>query len=127
MRRVLTTAACLVVMSGVLLAQITASTPENATHPKRRERATRMHRVTLSWRPSGNGLTSGDIVGYNVYRCSALSSDCTQINTAPVAVREYVDDQVRSGHTYYYATTSVNQDGKQSRISNVVKVEVPFP
>jgi hypothetical protein len=90
-------------------------------------RTVRPHRVTLSWQPSANALTNDDFVGYNVYRCGGLSSRCTRINRDPVPIPEYVDEQVRGGHVYYYATTAVNQAGKQSHPSNVVKVVIPFP
>jgi hypothetical protein len=50
-----------------------------------------------------------------------------RINTDPIVTPEFVDDHVRSGHTYYYAAMAVNDDGKHSHPSNVVRVVVPFP
>ncbi len=85
------------------------------------------HRVTLSWQPGESALANDDIVGYNVYRCSSFATHCHKINRDPVPAPEYVDDQVQSGRTYYYATTAVDQAGRQSHHSNVVRVVVPFP
>lgn len=104
-----------------LVSQVDGTLPIAGTHPRR------PHRVTLSWQPSENALTNGDIAGYNVYRCSGVIANCARINTDLVATPEYVDGQVRGGHTYYYATTAVNHAGSESRHSNVVKVVIPFP
>jgi hypothetical protein len=110
-----------------LLSQADQPYPADGTNSGFQRRVTRPHRVTLSWQPSANALTNDDFVGYNVFRCSGLSARCARINRDPVPIPEYVDDQVRGGYTYYYATTAVNQAGKQSRHSNVIKVVIPFP
>jgi hypothetical protein len=85
------------------------------------------HRVTLSWQPGESVLANDEIVGYNVYRCSSFATHCRKINRDPVPAPEYVDDQVQAGRTYYYATTAIDQAGRQSHHSNVVRVAVPFP
>jgi hypothetical protein len=100
--------------SPVLLSQIT-------TPPRKH------HRVVLYWTPSQTSLTGGDVIGYNVYRSSGLSTEFARLNVDPVLVPEYIDDQVRSGSVYYYTTTAVNEAGKQSRHSNLVRVVIPFP
>lgn len=110
-----------------LLSQADVPHPADRANSGFQRRIARPHRVTLSWQPSANALTNDDFVGYNVYRCS-VSSRCVRINTdGPVPIPEYVDDQVRGGHIYYYATTAVNQAGKQSHPSNVVRVVIPLP
>lgn len=110
-----------------LLSQAYSPHPPDAVHSRRQSHITRPHRVTLSWQPSANALSNDEVVGYNVYRCSGFSSRCTRINDDPVPTPEFIDDQVRGGHTYYYATTAVNQTGRQSHPSNVVKVVIPLP
>jgi hypothetical protein len=110
-----------------LLSQADQPDPPDATHSRYQRRIARPHRVTLSWQPSANALTNDEVIGYNVYRCSGPSSRCIRINSDPVPTPEYIDDEVRGGHIYYYATTAVNQAGKQSHPSNVVKVVIPFP
>jgi hypothetical protein len=102
-----------------LLSQVTGS-PSIGTHPIQ-------HRVTLTWQPSEVSVTGGEIIGYNVYRGSGIRTKFAKLNTDPLDTAEYVDDHVRSGHTYYYAATAVNQSGRQSRPSNLVRVVVPFP
>lgn len=104
-----------------LVSHVTGPQPSGAVQP-------RPHRVRLSWSPSEEiSPTNGGIVGYNVYRRGALTSRYSRLNPDPVATPEYVDDHVQSGHIYYYATTAVNQAGRQSRPSNVVRVVIPFP
>ena len=87
------------------------------------------HRVVLTWTPSvPMSMTGGDdAVSYNVYRCSGATFNCVRLNPDPVAAPEYVDNRVRSGSTYYYATSAVNREGRHSRLSNMVKVVIPFP
>ncbi|MFZ0283934.1 MAG: fibronectin type III domain-containing protein [Terriglobales bacterium] len=84
------------------------------------------HRVRLSWKPSEIGM-GNHIVGYNVYRGSGANVKFSKLNSDPIPVPEYIDDQVRSGWIYYYATTAVNESGRQSRPSTIVTVAVPFP
>jgi hypothetical protein len=86
------------------------------------------HRVKLSWVPSVvSSITGENIVGYNVYRCTAFGSSWVKLNADPVVDPEYVDYHVRGGSTYYYATTAVSQSGNQSGFSNMVKVAIPYP
>ncbi|MGO9124480.1 MAG: hypothetical protein ACLP6G_06280 [Terriglobales bacterium] len=89
----------------------------------------KQHRVALSWIPGGPSSTTGEdvISGYNVYRRNALAKQYTRINSDLVPDANYVDDSVRSGQTYYYQTTAVNNRGMESGPSNQVKVVVPFP
>jgi hypothetical protein len=111
----------------LLLSQADRPHPASGAHSKYRERIPRLHRVRLTWQPSSNGLATDDVAGYNVFRCRGWSTECAQINSEPVILPEYVDDQVRSGYTYYYTTTTVNRAGRQSPISNVVRAVIPFP
>jgi len=90
-------------------------------------RLTKVHHVRLTWRPAPNGADDPQILGYNIFRCALASSECLQINAEVVELPEFIDADVRSGETYYYATTAVNRDGQQSALSNVVRVTIPFP
>ncbi len=78
------------------------------------------HRVTLSWNPSGAG-----IAGYNVYRANASAGPYSQLNSSPDSNTSYSDSSVQASHTYYYVTTAVAANGKQSAFSNQVQVVVP--
>lgn len=77
--------------------------------------------VVLSWSSS----TSPNVT-YNVYRCSVSAVACiqsqpanfSQIATA-VSNLGYVDGQVASGQTYYYAVTAVDTSLNESVLSGV--------
>ena len=78
------------------------------------------HRVTLSWNPAGSG-----VVGYNIFRADGSPAGYTQINSIPDSNPSYLDSTVQGGHIYYYATTAVAPNGKQSAFSNQVEVSIP--
>jgi len=78
------------------------------------------HSVTLSWHASG-----AKTVGYNVYRATASKGPFTKINTHPDPAANFTDASVRSGQTYFYVTTALNQRGKESKYSNRVQVTIP--
>jgi fibronectin type 3 domain-containing protein len=82
---------------------------------------TAAHSVDLSWTAS----ISPNVAGYNIYRSMSPTGPFTKINSTPVLETTYTDTAVVSGTTYYYAVTSVNQDGRESVYSALVQVDVP--
>lgn len=64
--------------------------------------------VSLSWNPAT------DVVGYNVYRSTAVNGTYSRINSTVDPNTTYTDGSVTSGQTYYYAATSVNANGMES-------------
>ena len=77
--------------------------------------------VALAWSAS----TSPNVT-YNVYRCSTSASACVQgqpANFDQIAIAlsnlGYVDGQVSSGQTYYYAITAVDANNNESVLSGV--------
>lgn len=82
--------------------------------------AKRTHSVNLSWNPEGTGA-----VAYNVYRASVSGGPYSRINPAPDSNPSYLDTTILSGQTYYYVTTALAANGKQSTFSNQVEVIVP--
>ena len=80
------------------------------------------HDVSLSWSPGDSKAA-----GYNIFRGTAKSGPFQVINTALHASTTYIDSTVASGHTYYYATTEVNEQGQQSGYSNITQAVVPSP
>jgi hypothetical protein len=78
------------------------------------------HKVNLSWNAGSSG-----VVGYNIYRASASAGPYSQINPAPDSNTSYLDSTVQGEHTYYYVTTAIASNGKQSAFSNQVEVIVP--
>ncbi len=78
------------------------------------------HKVNLSWNPGSPG-----VVGYNIYRANASGGQYSQINSIPDSNTSYLDSSVQGGHTYYYVTTAIAANGKQSSYSNQVEVVIP--
>jgi hypothetical protein len=76
--------------------------------------------VSLYW----NASTS-DVVGYNVYRSTSESGPYGKINGQLDPNTAYKDATVVSGHTYYYAATSVDSSGKESALSTPTEAVVP--
>jgi len=67
-----------------------------------------------------------DVAGYNVYRGTSASGSYTKLNSALDANTAYTDSSVAAGNTYYYAATSVNEEGLESALSSP-PVEVAIP
>jgi hypothetical protein len=78
------------------------------------------HVVDLSWKAS----TSSDIAGYNVYR-GPDGTTWKKINASLVASTVYDDSTVANKTTYYYATTAVDIEGRESRKTAAVKAVIP--
>lgn len=78
------------------------------------------HSVTLSWQAS-----SGTTARYNVYRRADKPASSYVKIASRVSEPRFEDLVVRSGATYCYAVTVLDQSGRESRFSNVAKVEVP--
>jgi hypothetical protein len=78
------------------------------------------HSVNLSWNSSGQG-----VVGYNVFRASSLTGPYSKITSIPDSNTSYLDSTVQGGQTYFYVTTAVASNGKQSAYSNWVEVIIP--
>jgi len=91
---------------------------------------TGIHDVILSWTAS----TTPRVVGYYVYRGTALGGESTKaLNSSPAAAGctstttcTYTDATVVAGTTYYYTVTAVaSNDVTQSADSNQVSATVP--
>jgi hypothetical protein len=78
------------------------------------------HAVNLSWKPP-----SASVAGFNVYRGLAANGPYTRINSSVHPHATFTDASVVGGSTYFYMTTSVNKQGKESKFSNQVQVQVP--
>jgi fibronectin type 3 domain-containing protein len=81
------------------------------------------HAVTLSWQAPASvpGVT---VVGYHVYRSTASGVQYARI-AERVSGQRYEDRKVRSGKTYFYAITALDQVGRESNLSPEVRAEVP--
>jgi hypothetical protein len=78
------------------------------------------HTVTLTWDAS-----SSDVIGYNVYRGVKSGGPYTKLTSSPQPSTTYADGTVQDGNTYYYVSTSVNQEGEESGYSNQATATVP--
>jgi transmembrane protein TMEM131 len=79
------------------------------------------HRVELLWKAS----TSDDVIGYNVYRGDHSGGPYWKINPVLDPSTLYVDTTAPGGHTYYYVTTAVSSNRKESVYSNQAKATIP--
>ena len=83
-------------------------------------KGTASHRVTLAWHPA-----PASVVGYNVYRGAAPQGPYAKINSVVHPKPTFTDAAVTSGKTYFYMTTAVSKDGRESKYSNQVRVAIP--
>ena len=81
------------------------------------------HSVTLSWEapPVAPGVS---FVGYNVYRSTTSGTQFVKI-ASRVPGPPYEDHLVASGRTYFYAVTTLDQTGHESRFSGQVRTTIP--
>lgn len=79
-----------------------------------------LHSVNLSWNSGGAG-----VVGYNIFRGASSSGPYSKINAAPDPTTTFLDATVQGGQTYFYVTTAIGSDGKQSAFSNWIQVVIP--
>jgi hypothetical protein len=78
------------------------------------------HWVGLSWTAS-----LSQVAGYNAYRSSTSNGPYAKLNSSLVSSTTYSDQTVQSGSTYYYVTTAVDNQGKESVYSNQSVATVP--
>lgn len=79
-------------------------------------------KVTLDWDDN-----NPPVAGYNIYRCLHNSAyecinpdiDFVKINSSPIAVSYFKDTDVVNLITYYYYVVAVNEEGFESKWSNI--------
>lgn len=81
------------------------------------------HTVTLTWHRSvpNNGIP---IAGYNVYRSTISGGPYVRV-ASRVPDASYTDTIVRSGETYFYVVTAVDQSNQESKYSNEARAMIP--
>jgi hypothetical protein len=80
------------------------------------------HTVRLQWNPAPT-----KVKGYNVYRSSTPGGPYQKINPQVNSNPSFVDGSVQGGETYYYVSTAVSPDGKESKYSNQSHTTIPTP
>ena len=83
--------------------------------------ASRRHSVDLSW----NASAAQNVIGYNIYRGKRSRGPYRKINPVLNASTVYTDTSVSDGSTYYYVTTAVDSDDKESAYSNQARARIP--
>jgi hypothetical protein len=79
------------------------------------------HSVTLTW----NASTSSGVVGYFVYRGTAMGGPYTKQNSSSDTILTYTDSALGSGLTYFYVTTAVDGNSVESSFSPEVSAVIP--
>jgi len=77
-------------------------------------------RIRLVWRASD----AEDLAGYIVYR-RGPQGEFTRITAQPLTAAEYVDTDVKTGETYSYRVTAIDQTGNESAPGGEVRVTLP--
>jgi hypothetical protein len=78
------------------------------------------HSVALTW-----GASSSPVVGYYVYRGSAINGPYAKLNL--VAGTQFTDLSVQAGQTYTYVVTALDGNILESSFSNPATTTVPTP
>jgi len=79
------------------------------------------HKVKLSW----NAATSGNVVGYNVYRVLSGGTAFQRVNASALSSTTYTDGTVQCGASYAYYVTSLDGAGVESVPSNTTTIAIP--
>jgi hypothetical protein len=79
--------------------------------------------VNLAW--DAPSVSDDPLVGYNVYRSSAGSSNSQLLNQAVVVQTTYADSAVQDGQSYDYVVKCVDAAGVESTASNIAAITVP--
>ncbi len=79
--------------------------------------------IALSWDAS----TSGDVVGYYVYRGTRSGGPYARLMNIPIPTTTYNDSTVTPGTTYYYVVTAVDGQRVESIYSNQAKATLTNP
>jgi fibronectin type 3 domain-containing protein len=80
------------------------------------------HSVDLRWEHPGTSA-----IGYNIYRGIQPGGPYIKINLALDPAPNFTDTGVQAGQTYYYVTTSVDGNGRESKYSSEVQATIPAP
>jgi len=76
--------------------------------------------VDLTWAPN----VKKDLATYNIYRREA-GTDLVRIHTGPSAILSFQDNDVISGHTYFYCLSALGANGNESAKTSEVAATVP--
>lgn len=80
------------------------------------------HSAMVDWDAS-----TSVVVGYNIYRNSAMDVSWTRLNSSPVTTNSYTDWDVKSGGFYLYAVKSVSAANVESSFPQASQATIPSP
>ena len=75
--------------------------------------------IALTW------TASQGAAGYNIYRSTVHGGPYTKVNSSLDPNTSYNDQAVQDGVTYYYVTTAVDHQGRESGRSNEASAFLP--
>ncbi|MFY9661387.1 MAG: fibronectin type III domain-containing protein [Terriglobales bacterium] len=81
------------------------------------------HSVTLGW-DAPHVPPGASVLGYNVYRSDTSAGPFVKL-ASRVPAPPYEDRSVRSGHTYFYVVTALDQAGRESKFSQQIQAKIP--
>lgn len=114
-----------------------SSKPSSAVSelPEEATAANHHHRVVLTWNASESSTGPTDpTVGYCLYRSREGTitahnlnrcQNCKRINRRPIVGTACVDNDVRDGHTYFYAAAAIRPGSALSSFSNKTTAIIP--
>ncbi|MGD0831041.1 MAG: fibronectin type III domain-containing protein [Terracidiphilus sp.] len=79
--------------------------------------------IDLSWQP----VVDADLAGYIVYRREGENAWQRINSTEPLVAPAFHDSAVQAGHSYFYAVSSVGQNGHESTRCKEAEETVPNP
>ncbi len=77
--------------------------------------------VTVQWGPT----LDGTLLGYNVYRASAVTGPFTLLTGTPTTLRSFVDNSAPTGTTSYYRVTAVDSASSAESLGTTSAAVVP--
>ena len=83
--------------------------------------------VASHWAAVDWDASTSSVVGYNIYRNSALDGSWTKLNSCPVTTTSYMDWDVRGGEFYLFAVRSVSTANVEGAFSYATSATIPSP
>lgn len=110
----------LATLLAVLLCAMWARVTAGSSFVTQSSQSNKGHSVTLIWKGSKSPAK-----GYNVYRGTKSGGPYTRINPDLVQGLKFLDQDVKSGTTYYYVIRAADFDGLESANSSEITAVIP--
>jgi fibronectin type 3 domain-containing protein/predicted small lipoprotein YifL len=103
-----------------------AATPEDTTPPAQPRGLVAVvagQTVRLAW----EAVTDANLAGYLVYRSETSGRGYERLTSTPQAGTTFVDNQVRSGQTFYYVVTAVDRSRRANESTPSAEAAIRVP